>query len=63
MSFSSHFHQGPWLGPPWWYEPTQESSPTRRPRRRREDLEDYLNYLEDELKRVRRELEALESTR
>jgi hypothetical protein len=57
-------HHGPWCGgPPWWYEPTPLDSPTRRPRRRREDLEDYLGYLEEELKRVRHELEVAEPNR
>jgi hypothetical protein len=48
---------------PWWYEPTPLAPPTPQPRRRREDLEDYLAYLEEELKRVRHELEQPEPNR
>jgi hypothetical protein len=34
-----------------------------QPRRRREDLEGYLDYLEEELKRVHHEFEQPESNR
>jgi hypothetical protein len=37
--------------------------PVTRKRRRREEIEDYLSYLEDELKRVREELKEAEATR
>jgi hypothetical protein len=43
--------------PPWWYEQFAAAPPARRPKRDREDLEDYLAYLEEELKRVREDLE------
>lgn len=58
-----HSHHGPcFVGPPWWYEQTPIGPPVPR-RRRREELEDYLGYLEDELKRVREEMEEAEATR
>lgn len=64
MSCCWHMHHGPWYGgPPWWYEPTPLAPPTRQPRRRREDLEDYLDYLEEEVKRVRHELARPEPNR
>jgi hypothetical protein len=59
-----HGYHGPWCGgPPWWYEQTPIGPPVTRRRRRREELEDYLSYLEEELKRVREELEEAGATR
>lgn len=46
-------------GPPsWWYEEARGIAvePPRRTRRSPEELEDYLEELEAELRRVRREL-------
>lgn len=54
-----HGYHGPWYGgPPWRYQQTPVAPPTPRRRRRRGELEEHLDYLEDELKRVREELEA-----
>lgn len=59
-----HGYHGPWCGgPSWWYEQTPIGPPMTPRRRRREELEDYLDYLEEELKRVREELKEAEATR
>jgi len=58
MSGCWHSNHDDWCGgSPWWYEPSSLASPTRQPRRRREELEDYRRYLQEELKRVGHELE------
>lgn len=63
MSCCSHWHHGPWCGPPrWWYEQTAFGPPLPRRRRDRQELEDHLAYLEEELKRVREELAESKST-
>ena len=54
-------HYPPHYPPPPYYPPPEAfESPSRRQRRRRdpEELEDYLQHLEDEIGRVRRELAA-----
>jgi hypothetical protein len=61
-------HRGYGYGPPpYAYEPDYgpEDWPPRRRRRRpdEEDLADYLGELEDELRRVRVELERLRQSR
>lgn len=50
-----------WCGapPPWWYEESRGVAPPPPPprvRRSRDELEDYLEYLEEELRRVREEM-------
>jgi len=59
------WHHVPYCGPPppWWYEQFATAPPVRRPRRERGDLEDYLSYLEEELKRVREELEETKAAK
>lgn len=44
-------------GTPWRYERTPLPPPPTQRRLRREELEDYLDYLKEELRRVRDELE------
>jgi hypothetical protein len=57
-------HHGPSCGAPaWWYEQAPIGPPVTRRRRRREELEDYLDHLEEELRRVREELKEGEATR
>ncbi|HSK33363.1 MAG TPA: hypothetical protein VK903_07755 [Propionicimonas sp.] len=54
-------HYAPQYPPPPYYPPPEEYEGPRRRRRRRRDadeLEDYLQDLEDEIGRVRRELAA-----
>jgi hypothetical protein len=64
MGCCGQWHHGPWCGaPPWWYEQTPTGPPVTRRRRSREDLEDYLDHLEEELKRVREDLKEAEATR
>jgi hypothetical protein len=64
MGCCGHWHYGHWCGgPPWSYEQAPIGPPMTRRRRRHEDLADYLEYLEDELNRVREELKEAEATR
>jgi hypothetical protein len=63
MGCCGGWHHGPWCGgPPWWYGQTPIGPPVSRRRLRREDLEEYLDYLEEELKRVRDELAEAKAT-
>ena len=57
MGHCWHSHNEPWCpDPAWHYMRRPGSGPTRRRGRRTGDLGDYVDFLEEELQRVREEL-------
>lgn len=50
-------------GPRWWYEQTPIGAPETRRRRRREDLEGQLEFLEEEVSRIRAPLDESRNSR